>query len=668
MSQLFLCEKPSQAQDIARVLSGGKARRMDGYLQAGTINVTWCIGHLLEMAMPEDYDESLKRWRLESLPILPDDWKMAVQSKVIKQFKAIKSLLASASEVVIATDADREGEVIAREVLDFCAYRGSLQRLWLSSLDDASIRKALGALRDQSSTEALYYAGLGRARSDWLVGMNLTRAYTCLGRDAGFDGVLSVGRVQTPTLALVVQRDLLIENFTPSDYYVVIAALDHSGERFSATWVPNADELATICDDQRRCTSQKSAMQVAQNLANSTAVVTSFDRRNKSKSAPLLFSLSALQKAASSRWGYGAEQTLKIAQALYEGYKATSYPRSDCQYLPLEQLDEASDVRDALMTVHRSDKALTSHIERMDMSLKSRAWNNAKITAHHGIIPTTNDRVDVASMSEPERNIYDLIVRHYLVQFYPPYIAEYTEIKLSANGVDLLAKGIRPVSSGWKSVLTVDKKEDAPEQHLPTMQSGDQAQVEDASVESKKTKPPARFTEGTLIDAMANVARYVEDAQAKAILKENEGIGTEATRAGIIETLKSRKYVQPKGKQLISTTTGRELIQMLPKELTDPVMTALMERLLSKIADGDLDLDNYMRRQTQYVTRLIESAKANAGQIQITPGKKKVKAVPVKTDKVCPDCGKQLLKRKGKKGYFLGCSGFPDCRHIEFLN
>ncbi len=668
MSQLFICEKPSQAKDIARVLGRGTASRKDTYYQAGEAKVTWCIGHLLTMAMPEDYDESFKKWSLDSLPILPDQWKMAVQVKVSKQFKAIKKLLASSSNVVIATDADREGEVIAREILDFCSYRGSLQRLWLSSLDDVSITKALGALRENSSTEPLYYAGLGRARSDWLVGMNLTRAYTCLGRSAGFDGVLSVGRVQTPTLALVVSRDLQIENFTPIEFYVVNAVLDYSGVSISAKWVPNENDLDTICDDQRRCTSQQSAIQVAQKLDQSSAVVTSFDKSKKSESAPLLFSLSALQKAASSKWGYTAEQTLDTAQHLYEKFKATSYPRSDCRYLPVEQLVEVPDVREALLTVHRDDATMINQIEGMDMSLKSRAWNNSKITAHHGIIPTTNDRVDLASMSEPERNIYILIVRHYLAQFYPANITEHTEIKFTANEIDLLAKAISPVSSGWKVVLPAKEKDEKPFLQLPTMQSGDQAQVLSSSVETKNSKPQPRFTEGTLIDAMANVARYVDDTQAKAILKEQDGIGTETTRAGIIKTLKDRKYVQTKGKQLISTTRGRELIQMLPKELTDPVMTALMERLLSKIADGDLALDNYMDRQIKYVSSLIESAKASAGQIQITPDKKKAKAAPIETDQKCPECEKPLLKRKGKKGFFLGCSGFPDCRHISFLN
>lgn len=383
--RLFLCEKPSQGRDIARVL--GATRRGDGCLIGADSIVTWCIGHLLETAPPEAYDAQYKSWSLDHLPIIPVQWRVEVKPKTAAQFKIIKRLLSEASSVVIATDADREGEMIARELLELYQYRGPVQRLWLSALNEASIRKALSSLKSGHETFPLYHSALARSRAGWLIGMNLSRLFTLLGRRAGYDGVLSVGRVQTPTLRLVVDRDRAIASFVPVPYWNVEVRLSSMGQRFIASWLPPSSGQ----DEAGRCLQQALASQAVQAISSSkTATVLSLQTEHSSEPPPLPFDLSTLQEVCSRKLGLGAQETLNIAQTLYETHKATTYPRSDCRYLPENMFNEAPMVLDALL---KTDPALRTAFGCLDRSLRSRVWNDTKVARTTASFPPPSQQI-----------------------------------------------------------------------------------------------------------------------------------------------------------------------------------------------------------------------------------------------------------------------------------
>jgi len=648
--QLYLCEKPSQARDIARVL--GVRNKADGCLQSKDITVTWCFGHLLEMLAPDGYDPAYKRWQLDTLPIIPAPWKSEVKKEARKQYGIVQRLLKNATSVVIATDADREGETIAREVLQQCRWRGPVTRLWLSALDDASIRKALTSMLPGSKTEALYLAGLGRARADWLVGMNLTRAYTLIGRRAGHDGVLSVGRVQTPALNLVVERDLVIENFKSSPYYEVHGTFQVETGQLTAKWLPPTE----LTDAEGRCTNQEAARILAQKIEGQSGKITKAETKREKEAAPLPFDLSSLQQEASKRWGMGAQEVLDTAQALYETHKALTYPRTDCPYLPDSQRAEATQVLSALK---QSDNVYAPLVDGADTGLCSRAWNDKKITAHHAIIPTTT-ATDVAKMSERERRLYDLVSRRYIAQFYPAYEYDKTVVEVAVCDSTFRATGIVPRVEGWRSVLgktKTDAEDDNVE--LPVVTAGDVAQVLSARLDTKQTKPPARYTEGTLIAAMKSIGKLINDPKLKKVLRETSGIGTEATRAGIIETLLQRKFLKKSKKHLISTTTGRALIAMLPAEIKDPATTALWEQGLDDIAQGRGDLSAFISGQAQWIDEILRQVKQ-----QSTSGTTRSAGFggEDQAQHPCPLCAKPMRRRKGKNGWFWGCTGYPDCK------
>jgi len=373
--RLFLCEKSSQGKDIGRVL--GATQRGNGCLNGAGVTVTWCIGHLVEAAAPEAYDAQLKRWSIEQLPIIPERWRVEVKPQTATQFKVVKALVAKATHLVIATDADREGELIAREIIDLCGYRGPIERLWLSALNDASIRAALGKLRPSAETLPLYHAALARSRADWLVGMNLSRLFTLLGRKAGYDGVLSVGRVQTPTLKLVVDRDREIAGFVAVPYWTIDVGLSANTQTFSAQWlVPKAS-----ADDAGRCLQEPIAQQAAQHIcAAGHAQVTSVETERIREAPPLPFDLGSLQEICSRQLGLDVQDTLTIAQSLYETHKAITYPRTDCGYLPESMLAEVPTVLNSLL---KTDPTLKPILDQIDPNQRSRAWNDGKVTAHH---------------------------------------------------------------------------------------------------------------------------------------------------------------------------------------------------------------------------------------------------------------------------------------------
>ncbi|MEO5347672.1 MAG: DNA topoisomerase 3 [Magnetococcus sp. YQC-9] len=676
---LYLCEKPSQGLDIGRVL--GATSRREGYVEGPGICVTWCIGHLLEMTEPDHYRPEWKQWRLETLPMIPNEWKLEPTGQGGKQFKIIAGLLKDANEVVLATDADREGETIGREVLERCRYRGKISRLWLSALDDASIRKALSSLMPGQKTEPLYQAGLGRSRADWLVGMNLTRAYTIIGRQGGHDGVLSVGRVQTPTLKLVVDRDRLIENFKPVDYFDVMARHGVANGTFDAKWIPSEPHA----DDEGRCLDRTVAEVVVQKVQGQVGKVTKSETKRVKEPPPLPLELSTLQQEASRRWSMSAKRTLEVAQSLYEKHKAVTYPRTDCRFLPPEQFNDAPKI---LQAIADSDPGMTRLVISANPTIRSKAWDDKKITAHHAIIPTAA-KVTVELLSREESLVYDLIRRHYLVQFFPAFEFDATVIETLVNSELFRASGRVEQAPGWKQALgrpieekDVDGKED--DQRLPHVQTGEKAEIEKADLMAKQTKPPNRHTEGTLIQAMKSVGKLVEDPRLRKILKDTSGIGTEATRASIIETLIKRELLAKEGKKsLISMPVGRALVDALPHSVADPATTAVWEQTLDDIANGSGSLGEFLEKSRVWLNRLIENVKKRqelginpfqnlpdrpvSGTVRRGRDRSPSKSAELQPAAVpdpsqaCPDCGKDMVRRHGKRGWFWGCSTYPTC-------
>lgn len=664
---LYICEKPSQAKDIARMLNAGK--KVNGYYEGDNTRVSWCYGHLLELAPPDLYCENLKPWRIEKLPVIPSEWKVTVKNSAKEQFLVLKKLIKDTQHIVIATDADREGEVIAREVMDYCNYKGTIQRLWLSALDDTSIQKALNQLKSGSATEALYYAGLGRQRADWLVGMNMTMAASSLFGVYG-EGVLSVGRVQTPTLKLVVDRDRAIEQFEPKDYFVLLAEFSNvKAEAFWTKWQVPEDKA----DEAGRCLDEAFIQQIAKKIEGKDGRVLSFTNAKKKQAAPQCLSLSALQKLASSKYGLSAKKVLDLAQSLYETHKATTYPRTDCGFLPESQFEEAKSI---LPILSKIDPKLQEIIAKCNVQLKSSVWNDKKITAHHAIIPTMNAAVNFDNMTDDERKVYDLIRRYYIAQFLGDYEYFQRVVTIECESEVFKASSHTPDILGWKMVLNNfidevenkgihkakkdsaddDRQEDF-ESMIPSLSNDDGLTHQANRLQSKKTKPPARFTEGTLIDAMKNVGREIYDPSLKKILKETSGIGTEATRANILETLFNREYLERTGKQLISTTKGRALIDKLPEIVTNPVMTAQWEQTLESVAEGGTKLDDFIFQQHEVLYQMLGALAKIKAQMPASANELSA-ASQIK----CPLCQNAMMRRKGPKGFFYGCSGYPSCK------
>ncbi|MCU7247275.1 DNA topoisomerase III [Pseudomonas koreensis] len=644
--RLFLCEKPSQGKDIARVL--GANQRGSGCFKGTGVSVTWCIGHLVEPAPPEAYDERFKRWALEDLPIIPSTWRVHVKQDTLEQFTIVKQLLAQSSELVIATDADREGEMIARELLDLCQYRGAVLRLWLSALNEVSIRKALTCLRPAAETERLYHSALARSRADWLIGMNMSRLFTLLGRRSGLSGVLPVGRVQTPTLRLVVDRDRHIERFVAIAHWSIELRLIALEQTFTAKWV--APDRAT--DEAGRCIRQAVAQQALTALRQAQhAQVTELRTQRIKDAAPLPFDLSTLQETCSRKFGFGVQETLDIAQALYETHKATTYPRTDTGYLPESMWAEAETVLEALVL---SDPSIEKLIQTVDRGRRSRAWSDDKVTAHHGIIPTL-EPFCLDRLSKDERTVYELIRSHYLAQFLPLYEYERTQVRLDCASNGLLAQGKRIIEPGWHRALKPDQaftEDDASErsQVLPALAEGDQCWVQKVELKALKTQPPKAYTQGELIRSMKGVARVVTDPRLKATLNDTAGIGTEATRANIIAGLLKRGYLYKKGSSVHASQAALTLVDSVPSAIADPATTAIWEQAFDKIEAGQLTLDDFIAKQTCWVSQLVEHYRTTTLAIHSCSGPN------------CPLCGAPMRQRTGKHGTFWSCTRYPECR------
>lgn len=612
MSRLFIAEKPSLARAIADALP--KPHKKDqGFIQCGNGDiVTWCIGHLLEQVEPDAYDERYKKWNMADLPIIPEQWQLRPKKNVSKQLTVIKKLVKQATHLVHAGDPDREGQLLVDEVLDHCklnaSQKSTVERLLISDLNLPAVQKALKSLRSNRDFIPLSVSALARSRADWLYGMNMSRAYTLLGQKAGYQGVLSVGRVQTPVLGLVVRRDEEIEQFVPKDYFIVDALIPYQDSVASfdirARWKPS-EACQPWQDEEGRVLNRKLADNVAQRIKGQPARVTESEQKQTKQAAPLPYSLSALQIDAAKRFNLSAQQVLDICQALYEKHKLITYPRSDSRYLPKAHFSEAPKVVDAIAN---NAKELDGAVRGADLSLKSKAWNDSKVDAHHAIIPTPK-KASVNALSGQEMKVYQLIARQYLMQFYPAAI--YAEAKLVfeiAGGV-FIAKGRQLTFAGWKTLLGQQEEENEGIDTVPPLTEGTVLTCREGEVQAKKTEPPRHFTEATLLQAMTGIARFVEDKELKKILRDTDGLGTEATRAGILDTLFKRQLLSRQGKTILSTPAGRGLIHALPSEATYPDMTAHWEHQLQAMAEKGQAYQPFMTSLEQRMNELMSQVK-----------------------------------------------------------
>lgn len=653
--RLYIAEKPSVGRALAACLPAPH-KKGAGWIETGGGVVTWLFGHVLRQAEPEEYDPKLKRWRAEDLPILPDEWRLVVNESAAQQFAVVKGLIERADEIVHGGDPDREGQLLVDEVLDYLGNEKPVRRILINALDDKSIHDALGDLRDNRDFLPLKRSALARARADWLIGMNLSRAYTLAARRAGHDRlVLPIGRVKTPTLALVVRREREIENFKPATYYLLDAVFRHekTGESFRARWKPS--EERTPLDPEGRLVDDNAARAALEAFGSDPqdAKITHYERKKKEEPPPLPFSLSALQVLAGKRYGYEPQQVLDTAQKLYEE-KLTSYPRSDAEYLPVNQHKDAAKILGNLAALDGSE--LGAWARAADAKQKSRAWNDAKISAHHAIIPTTVP-VNLARLSAVERNIYELIARAYIAQFHPNYVYDQTKVEVTYHGELFAASGRTERAAGWRAMYRTAKNEEDAEKEdeesavLPPMKKGYAADYVSAELGTRQTKPPTRFTPATLLQGMKEIHKYVKDEAAKKMLRDVSGIGTEATRASIIEDLIRRRFLNAAGKKKVLTPTAEAylLIDALPDTMTYPDATAVWEDRLHSMAQGEGTPEDFLAGQAAFARDLCAAALTAT----IAGGG----GVP------CPACGRGvMLKRKGKHGDFWGCSAFPQCR------
>lgn len=666
--EVYICEKPSQARDLASVL--GFSKRADGYIHdGGKKAVTWAFGHLLELYMPDEYDEKWKSWNIDTLPILPGEWKSNVRKTSADQYKVIEGLVKKASLVRIATDLDREGEAIARSLLDRFNYKGTIQRVGLTALDDASIRKALSNIMSSEETINLHYAATARQRADWLVGMNISRLYTVLARQTGFTETLHIGRVLTPLVSLVCTRDREIANFKPLPFWVLKVGVSVQGGQFTAQWIAPEDHS----DDQGRCTSQSYAEQVAAQIKGASAVISKAETKLGKEASPLPFDLTSLQQYGNKNWGYTAQQVLDIAQALYDK-KYTSYPRVDTRYLPESQREEVTDV---LRAIVQTDGSISDLVSGADITKKARMFNDAKVTAHHAIVPTPS-KADLSAMSVEERNIYDAIRRHYIAQFYDDYQFNRTQIEVTSQGHLFSASGRTPVKQGWKVLFAAETEADQEEDNsdkpeeqneLPKVGQGEAAQISGTHMQNKMTRPSPHFTESTLLGAMENIGKYVTEAQLKKVLKETAGLGTSATRAGIIEGAVTRGYLKRDKKLFKATEKAHALIAVLPPNIKSPGMTAAWEQELERIADGSGDMNAFMEQITSWINQTVTALKQAAPKLTAKGGAIESAFEAARPEEhECFSCGGVLRRAKGKHGFFWACredeckKTFPDKR------
>ncbi|WLS93221.1 DNA topoisomerase III [Gilliamella apis] len=630
--RLFIAEKPSLARAIADVLPKPH-QKGNGFIKASNGDiVSWCIGHLLEQATPEVYDERYKKWALDDLPIVPDKWILMPKSSTEKQFNILVDLIKSADQIVHAGDPDREGQLLVDEVLNYCQLtpekRKTIQRCLISDLNASAVEKSLEQLRSNQDFIPLSTSALARARADWLYGMNMSRVCTLVGQRNGYRGVLSIGRVQTPILGLVVRRDLEITQFVPKPFYEVFAILQTKhNEIFKAKWQPS-EACAPYQDEEGRVLVKRLAENVCQRIKNQSGIIDKVSNKKKELAPPMPFNLSALQIEMAKRNGLSAQEVLDICQSLYEKHKLITYPRSDCRFLPEEHLKQINGVKAA---IENNCLELQTAVNDADFTLRSKAWNDKKVEAHHAIIPTLR-KTKMDNLSSNEQAVYQVIATQYLAQFYPVYKYAELQIDVDIGGGKFTSKANQMLDEGWKVLFRsknyqAESDKDSNENNgllTKLVKKGELVQCIDTELLSKETQPPRPFTDATLLSAMTGIARFVKDPEIKKILRETDGLGTEATRAGIIELLFKRQFLTRQGKSIRSTPIGQNLILSLPESVSMPDMTAHWELQLEEISKKEFSYQQFMHQLNSSLLSLVEQLKHSRLKIQsVSPNMKK---------------------------------------------
>lgn len=642
MKALVLAEKPSVARDIARVLKCSK--KGNGVLEGERYIVTWALGHLVTLADPEEYDKKYKEWKMEVLPMMPEKMELVVIKQTAKQYQAVKTQLyrKDVGQIIIATDAGREGELVARWILEKAHCQKPVKRLWISSVTDKAIREGFENLRDGREYRPLYDAAVARAEADWLVGINATRALTCK-----YNAQLSCGRVQTPTLAIIAAREAEIRNFKPQDYYGLTLLAGKT------RWVWQDKKSGSTRSFQREAMETRKGAVQADLLQ-----VVSVEKSRKKTCAPGLYDLTELQRDANKRFGFSAKETLNIMQRLYENHKVLTYPRTDSRYIGS---DIVPTIKERLKACAVGPyRQLAGPLSMKPVKVSKAFVDDKKVSDHHAIIPT-EQFVQLDHMTNEERKIYDLVVRRFLSVLYPPFEYEQTTMKATAAGERFTAKGKIVKQAGWKEVYEdgFADEEDEDFQKLSDLKEGERLKIERVELTSGKTKPPAPFTEATLLSAMENPVKYLEHADAKAAktLGETGGLGTVATRADIIEKLFHTFLMEKRGNDIYLTSKAKQLLELVPEDLKKPELTADWEMKLSDIAKGKLKKDRFLTEIRSYTEEIIREIKTGEGTFRHDN----------LTNTKCPVCGKRMLSVNGKNSKMLVCQD-RECGHRETIS
>lgn len=629
---LVLTEKPSVGRDIAKVLNCNQ--KGNGCFIGPRYIVTWALGHLVTLADPEVYSEKYKTWKMEDLPMLPSKMELVVIRETSKQFGVVKNLLKSSDidEIIIATDAGREGELVARWIIAKAGCRKPLKRLWISSQTDRAIKEGFGNLKPGRDYENLYASAECRAKADWLVGLNVTRALTCK-----FNAQLSAGRVQTPTLALVVERENDIKKFVPKEYWTINVLTNG----FSLRWQDKNSGQSRIFDKNK-------ADEIVARVTGQTGEVLEVKKEAKKELPPLAYDLTELQRDANRKYGYSAKTTSSVMQRLYENYKLVTYPRTDSRYISADIVPTLPERLNSIAVGPYA--ALARGILKNKIITTKRFVDNSKVTDHHAIIPTEQP-ANLARLGAEELKIYDLIVKRFIAVLSPPFEYEQTTVKAAVKGETFSAKGKIVKAKGWRSVYEgigswdeVDDDEEQ-EQSLPEVRKGDPLKVISVKSPAGKTKPPARYTEATLLSAMEHPGKLVENRELREALDHSSGLGTPATRAEIIEKLFNSFYMERNGKEIFPTSKGMQLIGLVPSELKSPELTAKWEQQLAEISKGRAQSEKFISGIRNYASQLVSTVNNNVQTFRHDN----------LTGTKCPECGKYLLQVKGKRGDMLVC-------------
>lgn len=610
--KLYIAEKPSLGRAIAAALPKPHKNHKTHIEVANGDVVSWCVGHILAQADPHDYDANLQKWSMDTLPIVPQQWQLKPITRTKAQLAVLRKLVNQASEIIHAGDPDREGQLLIDEVIDYFKVaktkKANIKRLLISDLNLTAVKRALNKLQSNQAFIPLSVSALARSRADWLYGINLTRAYTLQGQKQGYHSVLSVGRVQTPVLGLVVRREQEINQFISKPFYQVLAHLSATQteaseqQGFTAQWQPS-QACQQYCDENGRVLVKALAENVVSRITDQPAVVEQVNTEQKQQNQPLPFNLSNLQITAAKKFSMNAKLVLDVCQALYEKHKLITYPRSDCRYLPKEQLKQAPKIIDTLAS---AGLAFSEQAKKADISIRSKAWNDKKITAHHAIVPTEKSPKN-SRLNSFEKNIYALIVQQYLVQFYPVY--QYLQTKVIINIANGLFSADNKVvqQQGWQ-VLFPRSDKAVPENSamFAKLSQGQILHCKQGELVEKNTSPPESFTDASLLSAMTGIARFVCDDNVRKVLRETDGLGTDATRAGIIDLLFKRGFLQRQGRKIIATEVGIALINALPEQATLPDMTAQWEAKLTAISEKKASYINFMQPLISTVAEMVQ--------------------------------------------------------------